>query len=605
MTVGRLRGLRDMRSALKVSIRLAWSESTPRSWLLVAVIVANAAAAATTAFLLSRVVSAAASGNVFLGVVGLSIATIALGLTQLGFRVQFSLNRSLVERAYLSLRREVAVACAVPPRLDHLEDAACRDRVEVVKRNSIHVAELVWTLLESMSIIAQLGVSVFLLASVDPALLLLLVLALPSIFLNRRATKVTYLAYAPWARHTRLGARLSGLLVDDQSRPEVVHHNAASLVADRAASEWSAATRIEVRASLRRAVMGFTGAAIFVIGYAAALFAVVSQTVSDTEKVATVVFIAVLSGQLQGQVGHAAWLTGQLTRAAGAASDFNWLTEVGRLHAQGERTSAAAEPARPQLSGRVGEPSLELRSASFTYPGAAEPALCDVDISLKSGDTLAIVGANGAGKSTLVKLLLGLRRPTGGAFLINGEPATESAVSLLHQRSAAAFQDFVCWEFPLGEVVALGSVENINDSHGQAAALREAGATDVLERFGLAAQLGSTLRGEQPSHGQWQKIAVARAIFKRADLVVYDEPTAALDPIAEKRFIEDHLLRNRDQHVTTVLVSHRFSSVAKADQIVVMSGGRIVERGTHAELVAIDGGHYQTRYQQQVAAYER
>lgn len=574
-------------TALRASSRASWGGARGRSLALALIIVVNAIATAATAVFLSRGVSAAGEGEANPTWLLIGAAAACVGVTHLGFRVQFSLNRVIVEHAYLRLRRDVALACASRRTVDHLENPRAKDRIDVVKRNSAHIAEIAWTLLESASLLFQLAVSIYLLVSVSPALIFLVALAAPALYLNKRGTEVEARSYQPWARRTRISDGLISLLAEDRHRPEVLHHGAGERVARDASAAWDEATRIEYHAAFARAVYGFAGLAIFLAGYITAIVIASNQGGNGQEQVASIVLVAVLSAQLQGQVGHAAWLTGQLTRAAGAASDFDWVMSLAATEPQGQQRDAV--------------PGLE--AVTFSYEGTSGPALDAVTLTLPPGRTTAVVGTNGSGKSTLVKLLLGLYEADAGHASVE-QLAPRNRDQPPAAQAAAAFQDFVAWEFRLGEVVALGDTSNWEDTDGIERALRNAQAIDLEARYGLDAELGDSLGGAQPSQGQWQKLAVARAMFKEgAAVVVLDEPTAALDPVAEKQLFDDYTKLSKQRGTTTVLVSHRFSTVAHADNIVVLDRGAVVESGTHLELVAIPDGVYQRMYQRQASAY--
>jgi ATP-binding cassette, subfamily B, bacterial len=222
---------------------------------------------------------------------------------------------------------------------------------------------------------------------------------------------------------------------------------------------------------------------------------------------------------------------------------------------------------------------------------------------------IAVVGENGAGKTTLVKLLTKMYEPTSGAILIDGEPLARMAADEWRSRLAGAFQDFVRFELRARQTVGLGDVPRLDLEPAVAIAIGRAGATDVLERLpaGLDTQLGPTWpQGVDLSFGQWQKLALARGFMRDEPLLlVLDEPTAALDAETEHALFERYAAAARQDAASgriTLLVSHRFSTVRMADLIVVLDGARLVEVGTHDELLA-KGGQYAELYGIQAAAY--
>ena len=237
---------------------------------------------------------------------------------------------------------------------------------------------------------------------------------------------------------------------------------------------------------------------------------------------------------------------------------------------------------------------------SFAYPGTERRVLEDVCLDLEPGSVVAIVGENGAGKTTLVKLLCRLYQPTSGRILVDGVELARMPADAWRSRLAGAFQDFFRFEFRARHTVGVGDVPRLDDEPAVVAAVDRAGADDVVDRLaaGLETQLGPTWpEGVEVSFGQWQKLALARGFMRdRPLLLVLDEPTAALDAETEHALFERYAAAARGGRSNgdadradgriTILVSHRFSTVRMADLIVVLDGARVVEVGTHEELVA-------------------
>jgi len=237
------------------------------------------------------------------------------------------------------------------------------------------------------------------------------------------------------------------------------------------------------------------------------------------------------------------------------------------------------------------EDGVRFEDVSFTYPGAEEPALEHISLHLTPGSSLALVGENGSGKTTLIKLLTRLYAPTSGRILLDGQDLSGWQERALRERIGVIFQDFARYQMLVGENVGAGDERFFEDEERWRAAAAKGQASEFIDTLpgGYHTQLGKWFRdGRELSGGQWQKIALSRAFMRtRADILVLDEPTAAMDAEAEAEVFEHFRQLAHDR--ITILISHRFSTVRMADQIAVLNRGRIVERGSHEELMRLNG----------------
>jgi ABC-type multidrug transport system fused ATPase/permease subunit len=256
-------------------------------------------------------------------------------------------------------------------------------------------------------------------------------------------------------------------------------------------------------------------------------------------------------------------------------------------------------------SGPKPDDGIRFESVTFTYPDADEPAVEDVTFHLAPGEKLALVGENGSGKTTLIKLLTRLYEPTTGRITLDGRDLADWNLASLRQRMGVIFQDFVRYQFTVGENIGVGDVDALDDEARWRQAAELGMADGFIEQLpqGYDTQLGRWFAGgRELSLGQWQKLALSRAFMRSsADILVLDEPTASMDAEAESRIFEHFRAATNDK--MAVLISHRFSTVRMADRILVLSVGRILEQGSHEQLMEARG-EYHRLFTLQARGYE-
>jgi ATP-binding cassette subfamily B protein len=285
-----------------------------------------------------------------------------------------------------------------------------------------------------------------------------------------------------------------------------------------------------------------------------------------------------------------------------------WMDGSRRLAWLEDYASAVARDADLLAPARIAR-GITFEHVTFAYPGADRHALEDVSLFLPAGSVIAVVGENGAGKTTLIKLLAKLYAPTSGRILVDGVDLARIDAAKWRERLSGAFQDFFRFELRAAQAIGVGDLPRIDAEPAIVTAMDRAGARDVAEKLpsGLRTQLGPTWpEGVDVSYGQWQKLALARGFMRDEPLLTaLDEPTAALDAETEHQLFESYASRmsERPHGSMTILVSHRFSTVRMADLIVVLDGSRVVEVGTHDELLTL-GGQYGQLYRIQAQAYQ-
>jgi ATP-binding cassette subfamily B protein len=246
---------------------------------------------------------------------------------------------------------------------------------------------------------------------------------------------------------------------------------------------------------------------------------------------------------------------------------------------------------------------FEFRNVSFKYPGSSRMILNNLNFRMTAGERVALVGQNGQGKTTFVKLLSRLYDPTSGSIFLDGVDLRDYKVEDLHREIGVIFQDFMRYDLPARENIAVGKIELVRDDASLRFAAHQSRADEVLAKLPheLDQMLGRRFEGGVDlSGGEWQKFAIARAYLRDAQVLILDEPTSALDAAAELEVFERFADLTVDR--TVLLISHRFSTVRMADRIVVIEGGRVGEQGTHRQLIA-RGGRYARLFEMQAANY--
>ncbi len=264
------------------------------------------------------------------------------------------------------------------------------------------------------------------------------------------------------------------------------------------------------------------------------------------------------------------------------------------------RPAAPAPPAVPATA-----PRIEFRHVSFCYPHVNNPVLHDLCFAIEPGETVALVGVNGAGKTTLVKLLAGLYLPTGGQILLDGVDTATMDRAVLRERLGVILQDYIIYHFSAYDNIGVGRAEALDDRERVLESARQSGFDRVAAAMpqGYETILGRFFElGHELSGGQRQLVALTRALMRRAPVLILDEPSAALDVYAEQRFFEQVLDEHRARSQTILFISHRFSTVRRADRILVLEHGRLIEHGPHADLLA-RGGRYAEMFTAQAQLY--
>lgn len=535
---------------------------------------------------------------VALAVVAL-VASIALQkvLAMIGGNARFG----QLERVGYAFETRIAELTARIPTLDHLESPRYLDQVQALRDQQGALGFALNTLLNGLVDLVRVGSTLALAAVADWRLLLVAAAGVPSLVAVRWYARWSADAEQAAAQPARLTQHLLDLAHSPAAGAELRVFGRRDEMRSRlrsAAAAWRGPYALRTR---RRTVVEIA-CTLFFFGAASGVLAwLLRDVLAGSAGVGAFVLALLLVNQLRSASGELQEIVGRVTDVTRTAGRFLWLLDYERS-TRARHSGTAAPPA-------VLERGIRLESVSFAYPDASLPALREVSLDLRPGSVVALVGENGAGKSTLVKLLAGLYQPTSGRILVDGVDLSAFDVAVWRDRLSGAFQDYATFELSARHTIGVGDLGQVDDDARILAAAREGAAERVVDTLprGLDTQLGPAWPGGVGlSGGQWQRLALARGMLRQQPLLlVLDEPTAALDAATEHALFERYAASaraSRQLGTVTLLVTHRFSTVAAADLVVVLQEGRVTEVGAHADLLAADG-HYAELYRLQARGY--
>lgn len=507
------------------------------------------------------------------------------------------------ERAGRVIDAELMRLAGTIPTVEHFERPRYLDQMTLLRGESKALAGAVNSAVLNLRMFLSLAGTTVVMGVLDPVLLVLPLFGIPLLLAHQWSARRARRAREASAQDTRARNHLYQVAVSPAAGGEL---RLSGLVGELLSRHERVTAAIE-RRSTRSAVGGVAVTAAANVAFAAGFVGMIIVVIAtagggagtNTGAIGTVVLVVSLALTINTQLAAAAQYGAYLQQITTAAGRLLWLREVSRRAAP--RPGLAAPPS--QLAEGV-----TLESVSFRYPDTERLVLRDISLTIPPGSVVALVGENGSGKSTLVKLLSGLYRPTAGVIRVDGTDLAALDPAGWQRRVSPAYQDFMRLEFPLRESAGAGDLSRIGQDAPVSAALARAGGAHLAELppHGLGTMLGTAWGGSELSGGQWQQLALARALIREESLlVVFDEPTAALDALAEEQLfgrISETVRERAAAGAVTLLVSHRFTTVTMADLIVVLSGGRITELGDHDTLCR-SGGLYQELYEMQSRLY--
>jgi ATP-binding cassette, subfamily B, bacterial len=461
-----------------------------------------------------------------------------------------------------------------------LEDSEFYDKLERARTQTMGRVDLMSNVLGQ----AQTTISILTLVAgliyFEPYLIILLVLSIIPSFINEvRFSQQQYSLARSWTAERRELDYLRFIGANDKTAKEIKLFGLTNFVVNRFQNLANKYFNLNKSLVIKRSSYGFLFNLLGSISYYAAYVFIIYR---------------VLSGVIT--LGELTFLSGSFNRLMKSLQDFfSKFTRISEsslyLKDYFDFIDISIEPKTKEdiPLPKIIQKGFEFKNVFFAYPESENQILKDVSFSIKAGEKIAFVGQNGAGKTTLTKLLLRFYEPTSGEILLDGVNINRYNKSEYQAYFGVLFQDFFRYEFTVKENIAIGKIDEIDNQERIEKAAELSLANEVVSELpsGYNQQLGKRfVKGQELSGGQWQKIALARAYMKNAEVMILDEPTSALDAKAESEVFERfiHLIKNK----TSVIISHRFSTVRQADRIIVLEEGSILESGTHEELMIND-----------------
>jgi ATP-binding cassette subfamily B protein len=500
-----------------------------------------------------------------------------------------------VRRVQLEAERRLLVQAA---RVDigHFDNSNWHDRLARAKRDvSWRPGDLVWSVLGLSGNIVTIALMATLLASLHYALVILaLASSVLSLLLERRVTNKMYEYFYKETPEEREREYLGDLLAQPRTTKEIRAYVISDYLADRH-------KRLSESLLAERARMYLSGTRISWL----------TGLLSGTTLVLAYVFVAVkgLAGEID--PGGVVLVIGAFTSVSGTLSNISstfvsvdqHTTFLDDYFSFLSIEPLVPEPAHPAALPATLVDGISYENVSFTYPGATSAAVSGLDLHIRNGELIALVGENGAGKSSLVKLLLRFYDPDAGTVRVGGVDLRTVNASALRNRIGVLFQDYASYELSVRENVLMGRPDDPPDDARVVQALRDSRSEWLVNKMprGLDSKVGRLFEGGHDlSGGEWQRLALARIMYRNADIWILDEPTSALDPEAEAAIFAE--LKENLKGRIGIVISHRFSTVRIADRIAVIADGRVSELGTHSELMAAHG-RYAALFELQAAGY--
>ncbi|OAB75775.1 ABC transporter ATP-binding protein [Cochleicola gelatinilyticus] len=461
--------------------------------------------------------------------------------------------------------------------MSQLEDPEFYDKLERARtQTSSRVNLMSNALTQAETIISMVSLIVGLIYF-EPILIVILIFSIIPSFINEiKFSSHRYSLARSWTSERRELDYLRYIGANNQTAKEIKLFGLTDFIAKRFGKLSEDYYHLNKKLSVRQSIYGSLFNILGTISYYGAYVFIIYRVLTGVISVGELTFLSGSFNRLRNNLQGFFTRFTRISESALYLQDYFDFIDIAVSEAKSEYTPI---PEKIQVG-------FEFVNVHFAYPGSEETVLKGIDFKLKAGEKMAFVGQNGAGKTTLIKLILRFYEPTEGTILLDGINITDFDVEAYRQRFGVIFQDFFKYEFSLRENIAVGNIAEVQNDEMITYAASKSLADEVINimQDGIEQQLGRRFaKGQELSGGQWQKVALARAYMKDADIMILDEPTSALDAQAEYDVFE-RFIGLTDQK-TSIIISHRFSTVRMADRILVLEHGKVLELGTHEQLM--------------------
>ena len=467
--------------------------------------------------------------------------------------------------------------------LAFFDSASMQDKMSIAMAGYNAMTEIIWSAFGILSNIINVIIAFVIICRYNVVIgIVTLIIVLPDFIYNKLYAKHRRKLNEKLTRRCRLRDYYGELFSDESVKFEMKLNRFGNYIYDRYLSYWKEIRNINRKEDIKNSFIAAFMSILNIFGDLLVILTSVSDVVSKKIGIGDLQYNMSMVGRLRGQFSQ---LMSSISGYIEYNTDLEKLKEFNNMLTVEERSGDKIP---------VSNPTITFENVTFSYPNAENPTLKNCSFTINPHEKVGLVGLNGSGKSTIVKLLFRFYDPDEGRILINGIDAREYDIYELRKLFGVLFQEYVKYDLTLREVIALSNYSEVDNDERLMNACRKSGFDAVIKDWdnGFDSYLGRTLcdDGKDLSGGQWQLLGLARAYFRDSDIVVLDEPSASLDPIAENRIFNQ--LYDYSEGKCSITISHRLSNTMKADKILVLENGAIKEQGSHEELMKIQGLYY-------------